>query len=246
MVLLPNKTQLLLNDIISRQSLGGTYLFFGETDAPLQEAGLYLVRKWRELVDQTAISSDSLTDPENNITDFYFHKEESASIKINTIREIQEKIKYGPLHQSKYFVVIANCEKFTKESANAFLKTLEEPPENTCFILLSESVQSLPKTIASRSLQLFIPNSHSNKTSSVYSFKSVLQRSLFEKLQLSQEFHMNKEAIDKLIYTWIEEINLSGDESLLHHIPTLLNHLRNAQFNTNKRLQFDALLSSLE
>ena len=29
MLHLPEKTQSLLNDIISRQSLGGTYLFFG-------------------------------------------------------------------------------------------------------------------------------------------------------------------------------------------------------------------------
>ncbi len=50
--------------------------------------------------------------------------------------------------------VIVAAERLTEEAANAFLKTLEEPPAKSILILLSTEPQRLPETIVSRCLRL--------------------------------------------------------------------------------------------
>ncbi len=46
--------------------------------------------------------------------------------------------------------VISDAERMNDESANAFLKTLEEPPAKSLLLLLSHSPETLPSTIRSR------------------------------------------------------------------------------------------------
>ena len=46
--------------------------------------------------------------------------------------------------------VVAGADRMTREAANALLKSLEEPPQNSMFILLAENVQFLLPTIISR------------------------------------------------------------------------------------------------
>ncbi|RAP38184.1 hypothetical protein DID80_03185 [Candidatus Marinamargulisbacteria bacterium SCGC AAA071-K20] len=245
---LPEKTKSLLDIIVSRKSLGSAYLFFGEPGTQLQQTALYLIQKWRNEIDGVKITPEQFETPESNLVDFVRHTEESNSIKINTIRELQESIKYGPLHQSKLFIVIDTTEKITKQAANAFLKTLEEPPENTCFFLLSNNLHTLPKTIMSRCTQLFIPKSSSipKPTHTFAPFSKVISSSLFERLTLSQSIVDEKIPIDELIYTWLEEITVINNPKHYSYVPTLLKTLENQQYNVNKRLQLDALLSSLE
>ncbi len=74
----------------------------------------------------------------------------SAKITIDTIRNIVKKTNMG-INEGKYKVIIMlNAERMNKEAANAFLKTLEEPPERTIFILTSENETLLLDTIKSR------------------------------------------------------------------------------------------------
>ncbi len=71
-------------------------------------------------------------------------------IKIDKIREIEEKIAYKA-YQGKYKVVlIEDAEQMNISSSNALLKTLEEPPPNTIFILTASKISKLPDTILSR------------------------------------------------------------------------------------------------
>jgi len=50
--------------------------------------------------------------------------------------------------------VLAGADRLNKDAANAFLKSLEEPPEQTLFMLLSTEPERLPDTIRSRCLRL--------------------------------------------------------------------------------------------
>jgi DNA polymerase-3 subunit gamma/tau len=69
---------------------------------------------------------------------------------IDDIRSIIEKVKYRPL-QSKYKVyIIDEVHMLTKDSFNALLKTLEEPPEHTIFILATTEPLKILTTIISR------------------------------------------------------------------------------------------------
>lgn len=69
---------------------------------------------------------------------------------IDDIRTLRDSVKYAPT-KSKYKVyIIDEVHMLTKESFNAFLKTLEEPPAHTIFIFATTDVHKVPLTIISR------------------------------------------------------------------------------------------------
>jgi DNA polymerase-3 subunit delta' len=55
--------------------------------------------------------------------------------------------------------VIKNADRLRTESANAFLKMLEEPPPQTIFFLLSDKPEQLLPTIISRCQKITLPDS---------------------------------------------------------------------------------------
>jgi len=59
-------------------------------------------------------------------------------------------VKYAPTHGKYKIYIIDEVHMLTKESFNAFLKTLEEPPEHTIFIFATTDVHKVPLTIISR------------------------------------------------------------------------------------------------
>lgn len=77
-------------------------------------------------------------------------KPSGASIKIKQIREVISNVSKKPYESGFKVVFIDEADKMTHESQDAFLKTLEEPPENTVFILLVENHHSLLPTVLSR------------------------------------------------------------------------------------------------
>ena len=72
--------------------------------------------------------------------------EEGKAVKIEQIRFLQEKIAEKPVTSSKKVYIISNAETMTRESANALLKTLEEPPEYAILILLTSNESKLLTT----------------------------------------------------------------------------------------------------
>ena len=77
-------------------------------------------------------------------------KPTGQSIKIKQIREIISDTARKPFESGYKIIIIDGAEKMTIEAQDAFLKTLEEPPENTVFLLLAENHNLLLPTIVSR------------------------------------------------------------------------------------------------
>ena len=75
---------------------------------------------------------------------------EDKWIKVETIRETNELAWKGPMLASRRFIVVDGADGMTNEASNALLKTLEEPPPATRFILITESYQRVIPTIRSR------------------------------------------------------------------------------------------------
>ncbi|HXM08023.1 MAG TPA: DNA polymerase III subunit gamma/tau, partial [Candidatus Acidoferrum sp.] len=69
---------------------------------------------------------------------------------IDGIREIRDAVKFAPAAMRAKVYIIDEAHMLTKEGANAFLKTLEEPPEWAVFILATTEPEKLPVTILSR------------------------------------------------------------------------------------------------
>ena len=71
-------------------------------------------------------------------------------IKIDQVRAIADKLSLIPFEARKRVVIVAQAERMNLQSANAFLKTLEEPPADTLLVLCVEDASRLPETIVSR------------------------------------------------------------------------------------------------
>ena len=72
------------------------------------------------------------------------------AIHVDTMEELIARSSLTP-YRGKYRVaIIVDAERMTDAAANKFLKTLEEPPGNSLFILVSHSPEQLPATIVSR------------------------------------------------------------------------------------------------
>ncbi len=69
---------------------------------------------------------------------------------IDEIRTLRESVKYAPTKSKYKIYIIDEVHMLTKESFNAFLKTLEEPPAHTIFIFATTDVHKVPLTIISR------------------------------------------------------------------------------------------------
>lgn len=71
-------------------------------------------------------------------------------IKVDQIRNIQRSLSLKSFEGGQRVVVIFDADRMNSSTANALLKTLEEPPESVSFILTSNSLSSLLPTIISR------------------------------------------------------------------------------------------------
>jgi DNA polymerase-3 subunit gamma/tau len=69
---------------------------------------------------------------------------------IDEIRALRDAVKFTPSSMRNKVYIIDEAHMLTKEGANAFLKTLEEPPEWAVFVLATTAPESLPPTILSR------------------------------------------------------------------------------------------------
>jgi len=73
-------------------------------------------------------------------------------IKIGQVRQVIHVAYYRPPVESKRTFTIFTSSAFMREAANSLLKVLEEPPEHTSVILLTENPQELLPTIRSRAV----------------------------------------------------------------------------------------------
>ncbi len=80
--------------------------------------------------------------------EFFFPK--NVGIRIASIRMLEHRIQLSPNEGNYKICIIENAEEMTTQAANAFLKTLEEPPEDTIIILTTSKPSSLLPTIVSR------------------------------------------------------------------------------------------------
>lgn len=69
---------------------------------------------------------------------------------IEQIREINSDVSYAPIQSDKKIYILDRVDLMGTHAANAFLKTLEEPPDNVVFILLGRTRDSVLSTIVSR------------------------------------------------------------------------------------------------
>ena len=73
-------------------------------------------------------------------------------ISVDHTRDLIRKIQHTPNAGDRKVAIVVEVDRMNQEAANAFLKTLEEPPSNTSIILTTAKPNALLDTIVSRCL----------------------------------------------------------------------------------------------
>jgi DNA polymerase-3 subunit delta' len=79
---------------------------------------------------------------------------DSRDLRICQIRRLEKLLSLSPYSGGRRVAIVDSADTLHVEAANAFLKTLEEPPAGSIIILLVEREERLPDTVLSRCQKL--------------------------------------------------------------------------------------------
>ncbi len=80
----------------------------------------------------------------------YIEIDGASNNGVEEIRNLKEKIKYSPFKNRFRVIVIDEVHMLSNSAWNALLKTIEEPPSHTYFVLATTDFHKIPATIVSR------------------------------------------------------------------------------------------------
>ena len=74
----------------------------------------------------------------------------ASNNSVDDIRELRESVAYAPVSGRHKVYILDEAHMLSSAAWNAFLKTLEEPPPNTVFVLATTEAQKVPATVVDR------------------------------------------------------------------------------------------------
>jgi DNA polymerase-3 subunit delta' len=155
----------LLQRSLARGRLGHAYLFTGDQMDTLEELARSLAKTLNCPHPATTggVPTDSCEEcpicrkiADEQHPDVHWARPESKSriITIEQTRDLMRQIQLKPAEARYKVAVIAGADRMNPQAANAFLKTLEEPPPKCVMILLTTEPARILETILSRCLRL--------------------------------------------------------------------------------------------
>jgi len=150
------KARAFLKGVIANERIASAYLFtgiqgIGKTTTALAFASSL---NCRNSVDgdgcNTCSSCKKIIDGNHPDLIIIEPDQDKKVIRIDQIREINRHLAFSPVLGGYRIITLDPAEKMTDEAANAFLKTLEEPPPRNIFILDVRDPGDLFPTIVSR------------------------------------------------------------------------------------------------
>jgi DNA polymerase-3 subunit delta' len=111
--------------------------------------------------------------------------------------------------------IIPDADRLQTEAANAFLKTLEEPPKDSLLLLLSALPEALPETILSRCIAIPLePNGQSRRRNEEENLVKLLQLVSREKSWTVQFAYGLAQEFQRVLRALREEVKRETDEAL--------------------------------
>ncbi|MBS1113480.1 MAG: polymerase subunit gamma and tau, partial [Nitrospirae bacterium] len=154
---------------IERARIPSSYLFAGESGIGKKLTAINLAKALNCLQPRTHVSRLTTYDccdacssckkiDANIHPDFTLILPENGQIRIEEIRAIDSTLSLKAFEGTYKTVIIDDADTLNQSAANAFLKTLEEPPADSLIVLISSNPDRLPDTIRSRCSRInFMP-----------------------------------------------------------------------------------------
>src|SRR5213593_1818295 len=138
----------LLRRAHNQKRLGHAYLISGPAGSGKREVAAELA--------STVNGTDAGDVFSSKAREIFVAEPESKSrrILIEQIRELEHGLQMRASDGRRKVAIIAEADRLQPQAANAFLKTLEEPPSNSLLLLLSALPETLPDTIVSRCIAI--------------------------------------------------------------------------------------------
>lgn len=235
----PQKITALLRELVSNNLPTHALLIHAEPPTPLASIAATLLTTWCQIQETQANPIHIHAHPD--IIDIT----SDTTIKNEHIKKIQEITKYGPQFLKRQFIIIHQAETLTTQASNALLKTLETPPQNVCFILLTHSLSKMLPTIVSRCQTMYCPKfTHDTIEKHPTSLNEVLNMSIPQRLLVAEKISQQKDTLVPVLTQWLEEsMNLPTTQT--PSIQTLLETIHRLSYNVNTRLQIENTLIRL-
>lgn len=141
----------------NQDKVSASYLFYGDKRVDLLSYALM----FSKMIMTKNIQNDAEKEKIERLIGISQHPDieiinkNNENIKIDEVRKIIYSSIESSFNSPKKIFILCGIENLRKESSNALLKILEEPPKNVYFILLSRTLNIIP-TIKSRTIKFHL------------------------------------------------------------------------------------------
>ena len=138
----------------------------------------------------------------------------SRRIVIEQIRDLEHALQMRASNGRRKVAIIPDADRLVVQAANAFLKTLEEPPKDSLLLLLSALPEALPETILSRCIVIpLAPNGEHQSKDEQEKLVKLLQQASDKNWTIQFAYSLAQE-FQRLLREVREEIKRETDEAL--------------------------------
>ena len=144
-------------------TLHNSLIFFGQNGIGKTTLAFNFISKILKIIDNNNYNNHISLLYKNShpniryITRYYDEAKDKTSeyISIDQIRSLNNFINQSSLNNIPKFIIFDSADNFNKNSSNSLLKILEEPSDNTYFILISHQLSNILPTIRSRCIKFY-------------------------------------------------------------------------------------------
>jgi DNA polymerase-3 subunit delta' len=139
----------------------------------------------------------------------------SRRIVIEQVRALEHALQMCASGGRRKVVIVAEADRLQPQAANAFLKTLEEPPQDSLLLLLSAMPEVLPETIISRCITIpLVPVEEQKVSAEQTELVGLLRESARVQTPTIQEAYRLAQEFQRLLRTIREQIKMEHAEAL--------------------------------
>lgn len=228
--------------LVENNRLSHAYLFFGGDDKNHQEKFLFA----QSLAN--FLENGTFNEPPRLLQEILIiSPDEKGTIGIDSIRDLKYFLWQKPTNSTRRVAVIKEAENLTPEAQNAALKIVEEPPESALIIFISNIEDNLFPALTSRLQKIYFPQNADlcGSTRILEAGERGKNANNYGDLRGYIEEIIENNQVDQFFESLINDLRKDPVKNSKQLKETLSRLTLMKQFNTNKRLQLKALISSI-